>query len=187
MIKLFWFIKTLIYKPFLGKLGSLSYLGKPIYVKNWNRIFIGNKVRIYPHSRLEAFDKNSAIIFEDHVSIGQNLHIVSKGSIVIKNNTTISANVLITNIDHEYKELNKHIMCQPLIEKQTIIGENCFIGYGAVIQAGSKIGRQCIIGSNSVVKGTFPDYCVIAGAPAKIIRKYNTKTQQWDKYRGTEQ
>ena len=68
-----------------------------------------------------------------------------------------------------------------MIVKDTIIGENCFIGYGVAIQAGTKLGKQCIVGANAVVRGDFPDYSVIAGVPAKIIRKYNFDTKTWDR------
>lgn len=52
---------------------------------------------------------------------------------------------------------------------------------GAAIQAGTVLGKQCIVGANSVVRGTFPDYCVIAGVPAKIIRKYNAESHSWER------
>lgn len=53
---------------------------------------------------------------------------------------------------------------------QTIIGDNCFIGMNSIILMGSKIGNNVIVGAGSVVSGEFPDNCVIAGNPAKIIR-----------------
>ena len=68
-----------------------------------------------------------------------------------------------------------------MLYSHTAIGENCFIGYGAVIMPGTVLGRQCIVGANSVVKGVYPDYCVIAGVPARIIRRYNFQTEEWEK------
>lgn len=65
--------------------------------------------------------------------------------------------------------------------RHTEIGENCFIGYGAAIQAGTVLGRQCIVGANSVVRGEFPDYCVIVGAPARIVKRYNPVSGEWEK------
>jgi acetyltransferase-like isoleucine patch superfamily enzyme len=179
--KLFWGIRGLVYKPFLGAFGFPSYIGKPVFISNFKRIFIGKKVRIFPGARIEAINQNSSITFEDNISIGQNLHIISGAKMIIGKNTTISANVLITNVDHEFKKINQHIIDQPLLIKETKIGENCFIGYGVVIQAGTTLGKQCIIGANAVVRGNFPDYCVIAGIPAKIIKRYDQKSQSWKK------
>ena len=115
------------------------------------------------------------------MSIGQNLHIISGGILKIGKNTTISGNVLITNIDHEYKKIGRHILEQDLLIKETIIGENSFIGFGAVIQAGTILGKQCIVGSNSVIRGIYPAYSVIVGNPGKIVKKYNTETNEWER------
>ena len=116
------------------------------------------------------------------IPIGHYLHIISSGqTLVVGKHTTISGNVFITNLDHSYQEIGKHIMEQPTIELNTKIGENCFIGFGVAIQAGTILGKQCIVGSNSVVRGTFPDYCVIVGAPARIVKRYNPETKLWQK------
>ena len=183
IFKILWILRGLLYKPFFGKYGFPSYIGKPIFIGNFKRIFIGKKVRIMPNSRIEVVDKNSSIVFEDNISIAQNLHIISGGNqeLRIGKNTTFSANVFITNVDHEYQDIDTHIMEQKLIFNKTKIGENCFIGYGAVIQAGTILGKQCIVGSNAVVRGTFPDYCVIVGIPAKIVKRYDEKSAVWKK------
>ena len=89
--------------------------------------------------------------------------------------------MFITNIDHEYRELEKSVMDQGHIYNDTFIGKECFIGYGAAIQSGTKLGQHCIVGTNSVVIGEFPDNCVIVGTPARIIKKYNTLTKQWER------
>ena len=139
-----------------------------------------DKVRIYPGCRLETYD-GGKITIEKDVSIGQNFHCTSAGNLVVGAHTTISANSFITNIDHEYQEIGTHILKQPMIIRETIIGENCFIGYGVSIQAGTKLGKQCIVGAGAVVRGEFPDYCVIVGVPAQIVKKYNSSTKRWEK------
>ncbi|RUT70403.1 acyltransferase [Flavobacterium cupreum] len=181
IFKIFWIIRALIYKAFIGKIGFPSYIGKPVYLGRINRVFIGKKVRIFPGARIEVIDNLSSIVFEDDISVGQNLHIISGGNLIIKTRTTISANVFISNLDHDYKAIEVHILEQPNIIRETLIGENCFIGYGAVIQAGTILGNHCIVGSNSVVRGSFPDYSVIVGAPAKVVKRYNADKKQWEK------
>lgn len=52
---------------------------------------------------------------------------------------------------------------------------------GAAIMAGTVLGKQCVVGANAVVKGTYPDYSVIAGVPAKIIKRYNAQSGLWEK------
>jgi acetyltransferase-like isoleucine patch superfamily enzyme len=181
VFKIFWGLRGLLYKPFFGKYQLPSYIGKPIYIGNFNRIFINKRVRILPGARIEVINKESSIVFQENISIGQNMHITSGGELIIGKNTTFAENVMITNLDHEYKKIGVHILKQPMIVKETKIGENCFIGFGAVIQAGTILGNQCIVGSNAVVRGTFPDYSVIVGVPARIIKRYNLVSKKWER------
>lgn len=181
--KILWAIRGLFYKPFFGSYNLPSYIGKPLYIKNFKHIYIGKKVRIFPNARIEVHDNLSKIVIKDNVSIGQNLHIISgcKQELIIGKNTTFSANVFVTNVDHKYDEIDKHILEQPLVNANTKIGDNCFVGYGAVIQAGTVLGKQCIVGSNAVVRGIFPDYSVIVGIPAKIVKRYDVESRVWRK------
>lgn len=179
--KLFWIFRGLLYAPFFGKFSIPSYIGKPILILGMNKIFIGKRVRIYPNARMEVHGKNSKLIIKENVGIAQNVHITTGANLIIGKSTTILANVFITDIDHSYEELGVPILDQRNIIKKTLIGENCFIGIGAAIQAGTILGNHCIVGANSVVRGHFPDYSVIVGAPAKIIKQYNFETQKWEK------
>lgn len=181
--KLFWALRSLILKPFFGSYGLLSYMGKPCCLLGIKNFYFGKKVRIYPGVRIESHDGGKLII-GNNVSIGQNFHCTTKDidGLKIGSNTVILGNVCCTNIDHEYKEIDKFVLEQQLLFKKTQIGENCFIGYGAMIQAGTILGKQCVVGANSVVRGEFPDYCVIVGSPAKIVKKYNTASKKWEKY-----
>lgn len=179
--KLFWALRGLIYKISFGKFGKFSYLGKPISIVGAKNIFIEDKVRIYPGIRMEAANGGSILINED-CSIAQNVHITADGErLSIGSGTTILGNSFVTNLDHEYQEIDVPILKQNRNVKTTIIGENCFIGMGACIQAGTILGKQCIVGANAVVRGVFPDYCVIVGVPARIVKRYNFEKNIWEK------
>lgn len=179
--KIIWAIRAMLYKFKYGQIGSMSYIGKPLFTTGEKNCCIGKKVRIYPGMRMEIMERDGKLYIEDDTSIGQNFHVaVAEKDVRIGAHTTISGNVHITSLDHEYKMINTHILKQPLKNRETVIGDNCFIGYGAVILAGTKLGKQCIVGANSVVRGSFPDRCVLAGAPAKIIKRYNEQTGCWE-------
>jgi acetyltransferase-like isoleucine patch superfamily enzyme len=180
IFKIFWLMQTFFYRLIINHIGLLSYIGKPIYIHGGRRIYIGNKVRIFPGVRMETH-QNGRIFIAENVSVGQNFHIISaKEMLRIGAHTTISGNVFITNIEHDYRTIDKHILDQKCLIKTTSIGEYCFIGYGASIQAGTILGKQCVVGANAVVRGVFPDYCVIAGVPARIIKKYNPENYKWE-------
>ncbi len=180
-VKILWVIRAIIYKLYFKRIGLPSYIGKPTFLYGTRRISIGKRVRIFPHVRLEVHGKQASLEIQDNVAIGQNVHITAGNNLIIGKSSTILANVFITDIDHNYTEIGKHILDQEMIIKKTEIGENCFIGIGAAIQAGTQLGKQCIVGANSVVKGIFPDYCVIVGSPARIVKKYNFETKIWEK------
>jgi acetyltransferase-like isoleucine patch superfamily enzyme len=179
--KLLWALNAIKYRFLGAHIGFMSYIGPVIFLKGIKNIYTGKKVRIFPGARMETHNNGIIRIGED-VSIGQNFHITASVSeLVVGARTTISGNVFITNIDHDYMELETHVMKQAFIVKETRIGENCFIGYGAAIQAGTVLGKQCVVGTNSVVRGTYPDRCVIVGAPARIVKRYRDQTGKWEK------
>lgn len=179
--KFFWFLRLLLLKPLFKSVGKKSYLGPTLATHGLKGVSIGDRVRIYPGARMETHH-GGEIIIGDNCSIGQNFHIISNESrLIVGKNTTISSNVFITNTEHDYQEIGEHILKQRMLKSKTQIGENCFIGFGASIQAGTVLGKQCIVGTNAVVRGTYPDYSVIVGVPAKAIKRYNEETGIWEK------
>lgn len=180
IFKLFWLFRALFYSVFfIKKLGLKSYLGKPIFFIGLSRLSIGSRFRLYPGWRIEILSKG-AITISDDVSIGQGLHLIAvDNELIIGRGVVISSDVLITNSDHTFEVIDTPIYMQPMLTKKTAIGDNCFIGTGAKILAGTELGCQCIVGANSVVKGAFPDYSVIAGNPARVIKKYDMFKKEW--------
>lgn len=177
-MKILWALRAVFYKAILANIGWMSYIGKPLYISGFKKINLGKRVRIYPHSRIEVI-KNypcATIQIEDNVSAGQNLQLISAGKLIIGEGTLISSNVMITNVNHLFDDLSVSVAQQGLSVTDTIIGKNCFIGFGTLLLPGTELGDNCIVGANSVVKGSFPKECMIAGNPAVIIKKYD---QNW--------
>jgi acetyltransferase-like isoleucine patch superfamily enzyme len=142
-------------------------------------IFIGNNVRVFPGIRLEVHN-NGKIIIESNVSIAQNVHITcSDIPLIIGEGTVIAANSFITNIDHNFENLDKPILKQGIRVSKTLIGKNCFIGMGAAINAGSVIEDNVIVGANGVVKGHINKGVVVAANKASMIKKYDFKLKKW--------
>ncbi len=180
-IKIAWGLRAILYRPFFYNIGFPSYFGKPCFVGGSKRIIIGRRTRIFPGIRMEAIG-DGRIIIGDNCAIQQNVHITSMASdLIIEDDVTIAANTFITNLDHEYQDVQKSVMDQGYILKETKIGKGCFLGYGVAIQAGTKLGKHCIVGTNAVVRGEYPDYCVIVGSPAKIVKRYDTELKKWIK------
>ena len=167
--KIIWHFRAVFLKPFFGRIGKKSYIGKPLYLSGSKRLFMGDMCRIFPDSRIEI-GKEAKILIGNDCSIGQGLHIVSyNGELSIGNSVTISSNVFISNVDHVFQK-NSSCLKNGLVHKATSIGDYCFIGAGVKILPGTIIGKNCIIGAGAVLKGVYPDNCVIAGVPGRIIR-----------------
>ena len=189
-------IYKVLYEKFFGtlfnKFGKGSYIINPIIITGKNRISMGNDVCIWDNARIECINnwrgipKLPQLNIGDHVSIGQGLHMTCAEQIVIEDNVTISSYVVITDISHSYENINVHQLKNDLITKPVSVGEYSLIGAGAKILPGVTIGKNCIIGANAVVTHSIPDYSIVAGIPAKVIKRYNLSIGKWEKVKDDE-
>jgi len=178
--KLAWLLRAIFYKLVFGSFAMPGYLGQPIFLLNTRCMHVGSRVRIFPGLRAECHGEGKLII-HDNVSIGQGFHVICGAELHIGEGCLISGNVFITDTDHSYSDTLRPVFDQPCIINRTNIAENCFIGIGARIQAGTSLGRGCVVGANAVVRGIFPEHSVIAGAPARIVKRYNSESGQWER------
>jgi len=119
------------------------------------------------------------IIFDAGSSAQQNLHLTCAERIYIGKGTALAANVTITDINHPYENIDLPIERQRLEVSPVHIGRHCKVYNNAVILPGTTIGDHCVVGANSVVTGSFDSFTVIAGVPAKVVRKYDTDSGKW--------
>jgi acetyltransferase-like isoleucine patch superfamily enzyme len=180
IFKLSWVIRAIFYKIFFGRFSLPGYIGPPTFLLGTNKFFFMSRVRVFPGLRAEAHGQGKLVI-HNNVTIGQNFHVTCMSELNIRSGTMITGNVTVTDIDHEYRDTACSVIEQPFIPSKTDIGENCFIGMGARIQAGTILGKGCIVGANSVIRGTFPDHSVIVGAPGRIVKQYNTESGEWER------
>jgi acetyltransferase-like isoleucine patch superfamily enzyme len=180
-------LKTqLIYRLRFKSIGGWSSFNNKLYMTH-SVISLGKKVTIGPHARIEGVSLwngnqyNPHIIIEDGVSIQQRCHIAAASELIIGKDSMLSFDVMITDVDHEYSSIGIPIGKQGLVINKTRIGERCFIGAGAKIMAGTILGEQCVVGSNAVVRGKFPAFCVIAGAPARVLKRYDEQSESWQR------
>ena len=152
----------------------------PQFISLGRNVFLGHHARIEGIKQYNSAEFNPKIILADNVSVQQNLHLTCANRIEIGENTAIAANVTITDIHHPYDDVETAIERQDIIVKEVIIGADSKIYNNAVILPGVHIGKHVTIGANSVVTQDIPDYSVAVGAPAKVIKKYNFESNQWE-------
>lgn len=173
------------YSLFLGEVGEKSMINCHCELEgdSLERVFIGKFSVIDSYStigcRTSIVLKEQGVIPEirigDGCMIGQYNHITAVRRIIIGNNLLTGRFVLITDNSHggiNREELKIHPAKRDLSSKgEVVIGNNVWIGDKVSILPGVHIGDGCIIGSNSVVTHDFPAFSVIAGSPARLIKK----------------
>ena len=178
-------INHIKYKILLAQFGKKSYIVSPLQIDGYKNIKIGNNCMINYKSWLAAlpltgFD-SCELFIDNGVIIGHYAHIFATKCIHICGNVLIADHVYISDNIHGYEKVNVPIKDQPIVQKNEVrIGENSWLGENVCV-IGARIGRNCIVGANSVVTHDIPDYCVAVGSPAKVIKKFNFTTQKWEK------
>ena len=115
---------------------------------------------------------------------GYNNHITCVRKVTIGNFVLTANNVYISDNLHEYEDVTKPIIQQPVRFKRAVeIGEGAWIGENVSI-IGARIGKNSVIGANSVVTRDIPDYAVAVGAPAVVIRQFDLQLQKWVDQKG---
>ncbi|SDI10867.1 acyltransferase [Nonomuraea jiangxiensis] len=105
-------------------------------------------------------------------SIGRGTHIVAHQSIDIGDDVFTGPYVYITDQNHVYDDPEVPIGRQWPRNSPVSIGSGSWLGAGAIILPGTVLGRQCVVAAGAVVRGCFPDHSVVAGVPAKLVRRY---------------
>jgi len=187
------YLKKKIYifrrKNKLFKCGKNIFIDPSCDISNYEFISMGNNIIIDKDSCIlcplkfyEGIPEKPIIILDDSVCLGRRTFISGIKRVYLHKNVILGQNVFISDHNHNYEDIDKPICEQGINKIESVeIGENTWIGTNASILSGVKIGRNCIIGANSVVTKSFPDYCVVAGNPAKIIKRYNLKKKKWER------
>ena len=153
-----------------------------------SNISIGEKFRVNSSPLSSFIGVYSRVVIvarkRGTIKIGNNVGVtgaVIHGSdITIGDNVMIGANTKI--IDHDFHSSNyierRTDARDHEISRPVSIGDDVFIGCNSIILKGTKIGDRCTVGAGSVVSGVFEDDCLIAGNPARVIKKINQDINQ---------
>jgi acetyltransferase-like isoleucine patch superfamily enzyme len=169
-----------------GKNVSIHYQSK-LPKSGAHRIALGSSVVICKDAWINISDpaKNDkpVLIIEDGCFIAPRTELSAKNCIHLERDIMLSPQVLIMDHSHAYEDITRPIKEQGVSEGGTIrIGEGSWIGHGAAIvcsRGNLTLGRNCVVAANSLVTRSFPDYSVIAGNPARIVKQYDLRKGQW--------
>jgi acetyltransferase-like isoleucine patch superfamily enzyme len=162
-------ITKLIYRP-------ARLIRHPIRLRGKENMYISKGFTTGYYCRLEAFSKRKgevSLIMGENLNIGDYCHISSLERVEFGSNILIGSSVYISDHDHgtsKYEDLKQVPTDRILISSPVVIGDNVWIGEKAIILKGVKIGRNSIIGAGSVVTKDVPEYSIVVGVPAKVIK-----------------
>lgn len=126
-------------------------------------------------------DENEPVLsIGDNCAIGDFCHIASVRKVVIEDDVLLANNIYISDNLHSYEDITIPIKDQPIkFKKEVVLRSGCWIGENVSI-IGASIGKNSIIGANSVVTSDIDDYCIAVGSPARVIKKYDMVTKKWN-------
>lgn len=108
----------------------------------------------------------------DRCVIGRGSHIIAHHSIQIGDDVFTGPYVYVTDQNHSYADVDVPVGRQWPVNSGVKIGSGTWLGTGAVVLPGATIGRNVVVAAGAVVRGTVPDYAVVGGVPARLLREY---------------
>jgi len=148
-IGIIWVVRSIFYQKILGFNRGIPWMVSPfIKITNYKNV-------IFHPDNIDIFQRNGLYFQSTYAKI-----YLCKG-------VQIAPNVGIITSNHDIRNLDKRSKV-----KNVVIGSNSWIGMNTVVLPGVKLGPHTVVGANSVVTKSFREgYVVIAGNPAKVIKR----------------
>jgi acetyltransferase-like isoleucine patch superfamily enzyme len=124
----------------------------------------GERVMISPQAIIWG---TRGVTLEDDVVINSFTHVFGGGGVHIGARTLISTGCSIASITHSEQIATRRIG----IEAPVTIEEDCWLGTGAIVLPGVRIGRGSIVGAGAVVTKDIPPFSMAIGVPARVVRQ----------------
>lgn len=162
--------RTVKYKePANLVIGDNCRIGENSYLLCWNE---------YSFGKLKQKLKGT-ITIGNNFSATRCLTIQSCNNVCIGNDVLVASNVFICDYNHGIENTEGSYLNNLLTPSEVHIEDGVWIGQGAYILPGVKIGKHAIIGAGSVVTKEIPEYCMAVGNPAKVIKRYDRDLEKW--------
>ena len=171
-----WWVRKLV-NPFYHQRGANTI----IFSRCRLDLMPFNKFSIGHDSTLEDFtiinNGLGAVHLGNHVFVGASNVII--GPVTIHDHVMTGQHVVMSGINHGFQDITIAYRYQPCTTSEIVIGEACWIGANVVITAGVKVGKYSIIAAGSVVTKDVPEYSIVGGNPAKLLKQYDHATKSW--------
>ncbi len=160
-----------------GRGACLSWPQGAVYNERYIRI--GEGSIIGPYATLAVGMAPGQVMASDPVVtigartlIGRGSHIVGHWSIDIGDDIQTGPYVYITDQNHSYEDPDEPVGRQWPVESAVRIGSGSWLGANVVVLPGADIGEHVVVAAGAVVRGTVPARSVVAGVPARVVRRW---------------
>ncbi len=169
----------LLVNPFYHKKGKGACIRRRtrMDVAPWNKFELGDNSTIEDFSAIN--NGVGDVIIGNQTKIGLSNTII--GPVTIGNDIRLAQNITLSGLNHNYQDIKTPIHKQGVSTAPIIIEDECWIGANVVVLPGVTIGKHSVVAAGSIVTKDIPSYSVAAGNPARIIKKYNLETKNWEK------
>jgi acetyltransferase-like isoleucine patch superfamily enzyme len=146
---------------FLGR-GLELRVGRSGRLRFGRFVWIGDGTKIRCHEGL--------VEIGDKTVFGQECTISAYQRVRIGEQCVIADRAMFIDFDHGVTEVERPIRVQGIYKRDTVVGSNVWIGYGACVLRGVRVGDNAVIGTNAVVTRDVPANAIVGGVPAKVLR-----------------
>lgn len=155
--------------------GWRSCVGRCDMLTNPHAIAIGRNVLIRKGARLEAIGADAGagpkLVIGDGTAIQFYFHCGAAQRVTIGRNVLMGGRVYITDHDHSYEEPDCSARESLRLKVAPVeIADGAFLGEGCVILKGVRVGTRAVVAANAVVTRDVPDFAVVAGVPARVVK-----------------
>jgi acetyltransferase-like isoleucine patch superfamily enzyme len=173
-----WWVRTFI-NPFYHKKGKNTIIFRRARIDTmpFNHFETGNNVTIEDFSFVN--NGMGPVSIGDWSFIGAGNVII--GPVSIGKHIMTAQHVVISGMNHGFSDVTIGFRYQPCTTAIITIGDGCWIGANSVITAGVSLGKYCVVAAGSVITKDVPDYSMVAGSPARIIKQFNQQTKAWER------
>jgi carbonic anhydrase/acetyltransferase-like protein (isoleucine patch superfamily) len=114
--------------------------------------------------------KDGDITLGDHANLGFHCEIFSGSTVTVGAHALFAAQVYLVGGGHAFEASEAAVIDQPRTSHGILLGENVWLGTGAKVLDGVRIGKDVVVGAGAVVNADLPDGAIAAGVPARVLR-----------------
>jgi len=185
-------LRKVLYPLLLGATGKGVVFGQGVVLRHPHKIRLGDQVTVDDLVVLDAKGsgnrgievgrggflgrgtilscKDGDIVLGDHANLGFHCEVFSGSSVTIGSHALFAAQVYLVGGGHEFERADAAVIDQPRTSRGIALGDNVWLGTGAKVLDGIRIGSHTVVGAGAVVAADLPEGAIAAGVPARVLR-----------------